>query len=158
MCPSRSHANADNAKASVVAPVTTSSQVAFEVGRSVAKSSIAASYPLTPSAATDVLEGPLTQAKSMPVQCLVRTGGPRMQENSDNQIVLFVRDESTSAAAGSHGIRSASRATQRIRTNVSASVVNETAPQASTIIAPATILCRVAFDTGPPPVTFARSA
>ena len=91
MCPSRSHANADNAKASVVAPVTTSSQVAFEVGRSVAKSSIAASYPLTPSAATDVLEGPLTQAKSMPVQCLARTGGPRMQENSDNQIALFVR-------------------------------------------------------------------
>ena len=42
VCPDRSHANADNAKASVVTPVTTSSHVAFEVGRSVARLSIAA--------------------------------------------------------------------------------------------------------------------
>jgi hypothetical protein len=63
-----------------------------------------------------------------------------------------------SAVAGSYGIRSASPTTQRIRTNVRASVVNETTAQASTIIAPATNLSRVAFNVGPPPVIFARSA
>jgi hypothetical protein len=35
--------------------------------------------------------------------------------------------------------------------SVSASVVNETAPQASMIIAPATSLCCVTFDIGPLP-------
>jgi hypothetical protein len=45
-CPNRSHANADNAKASVVTPATMSSHVAFEVGRSVARSSMAAEQPL----------------------------------------------------------------------------------------------------------------
>ena len=42
VCPNRSEANADNAKASVVTPATMSSHVAFEVGRSVARWSIAA--------------------------------------------------------------------------------------------------------------------
>jgi hypothetical protein len=40
LCPNRSHANADNAKGSVVTHVTPSSRVAFEVGRIVARSSI----------------------------------------------------------------------------------------------------------------------
>ena len=47
--PSRSHANADNAKASVVTPVTTSSHVTFEAERSGVRLSIAAEYPLTPA-------------------------------------------------------------------------------------------------------------
>jgi hypothetical protein len=44
LCPSRSHANADSAKASVVTPATMSKRVAVEFGRSVARPSIAVQY------------------------------------------------------------------------------------------------------------------
>jgi hypothetical protein len=45
LCPNRSHAKADNAKASRVTPVTTSSHVVLDVGSNAARSSIIASNP-----------------------------------------------------------------------------------------------------------------
>ena len=46
--------------------------------------------------ATGILEVPLTQAKSLSVQFFWREMGESlMQENPDNQIALFVRDERT---------------------------------------------------------------
>jgi hypothetical protein len=44
LCPSRSHANADSAKASVVTPATMSNRLGVEFARSVARSSIAVRY------------------------------------------------------------------------------------------------------------------
>jgi hypothetical protein len=44
LCPSRSHANADNAKDSIVTPVATSSHVDLEVGTDVNRSPIAIAF------------------------------------------------------------------------------------------------------------------
>ena len=58
LCPTRSHANAESAKASVATPATMSSQVAVEVGKSAASSFIGPKYHLTPPRRPEYLNLP----------------------------------------------------------------------------------------------------